>query len=220
MRKLVLLLVVFSLVWGAADVQAQRRGGGGGSGDIMDHKVEIIPYYGWMWTWSRDVVAPIRGVGEIDIKDSSVWGVEIDVNVRPGAQLALLYSRQDSELLFRQGPLEEKVSDLAVEYYHIGGVGGHKQGKVMGFGQFTLGATRYNFKDTNISDDWRFSVIPALGAKIYASERIGIRLQGRLPITFFSGGAGFGCGSGGCSTFIGGSGITQLDVNAGLMIML
>ena len=56
MRKLILLVVVFCLVWGVSDVQAQRRGGG--TGDIMEHKVEIIPYIGWMWTFSRSVVAP------------------------------------------------------------------------------------------------------------------------------------------------------------------
>ncbi|MCK5619955.1 MAG: hypothetical protein KAJ17_11165, partial [Candidatus Krumholzibacteria bacterium] len=64
-----------------------------------------------------------------------------------------------------------------------------------------------------------FSMIFGLGAKIYATDRIGLRVQARLPFTFISGGAGIGCGTGGCYTTVGGSGIAQFDVSAALMLM-
>ena len=85
---------------------------------------------------------------------------------------------------------------------------------------FTLGATRYNFKTNVVCDEWMFSMMLGLGAKIYAGERIGLRLQARLPITFTSGSMGVGCGGGGCGAMVGGTGITQLDFSGGIMLLL
>ena len=69
---------------------------------------------------------------------------------------------------------------------------------------------------TSISDDWKFSIILSLGAKIYVHEKIGFMLAGQMPWTFTD--AFLGIGTGGLS--IGGSGIVQFDLAAGLMITL
>jgi hypothetical protein len=59
-------------------------------------------------------------------------------------------------------------------------------------------------------------VIPGIGVKYYASERIALRGQLDLPISFL--GAGVGFGTGGLS--VGGWGITQIGVSAGLSLLL
>ena len=65
----------------------------------MLHTVEITPWAGYAWTFARRVNY-VNATGDLDIGDSPVWGVEVDVNLHPGAQLVLLYSRQDSDLSF------------------------------------------------------------------------------------------------------------------------
>ena len=80
--------------------------------------------------------------GELDIKDSGIWGIEADITVRPGAQLVLLYSRQDSEITFGYRDDEIIAGNVAVEHWQIGGMSGVQKGKVMPFGMFTLGGTR------------------------------------------------------------------------------
>jgi len=185
----------------------------------MMHKVEITPWVGYAWTFSRRVTY-LNNTGDIDIGNSPVWGVEVDVTLHAGAQLALLYSRQDSDLTFKTGGIKHDVTDLSVEYFQIGGVGGVRQGKVLPFGMFTLGATRFAFKDLPAAGDlWKFSIVLGLGAKVYATDRIGLRLQATFPWTMMSGGAGIGCGSGGCYTTVGGVGIAQFLATAGLMFM-
>lgn len=186
----------------------------------MMHKIEVTPYGGYMWTFSRRVTT-IEGTGDLDIKSSPYWGAEVDVNLQPGAQLALLYSRQDSELTFKRGAggVTHDVTAMSVDYFQIGGIGGTVQGNILPFGMVTLGATRYAF-DTYRDDVWKFSVMLAFGAKIYATDLIGLRVQANLPFTFMSGGLGIGCGGGGCYTTVGGSGIAQFGVSAGLTIML
>ncbi|MGD8413707.1 MAG: hypothetical protein PVF33_05720, partial [Candidatus Latescibacterota bacterium] len=155
----------------------------------MLHTVEITPWAGYAWTFARRVNY-VNATGDLDIGDSPVWGVEVDVNLHPGAQLVLLYSRQDSDLSFKSGGVTHDVTDMSVEYFQIGGIGGVKQGNVLPFGMFTLGATRAAFKDLPAADDlWKFSVILALGAKFYPTDRFGLRVQATLPWTMMSGGA-------------------------------
>lgn len=185
----------------------------------MTHQLEITPWGGYAWTFSRRV-SYLNGTGDLDIGSSPLWGVEVDVNLHAGAQLALMYTRQDSDLSFKTGGVNNKVTDLSVEYFQIGGVGGVRQGDLLPFGMVTLGATRFAFKDLPAADDlWKFSIILALGAKVYPTDRIGLRIQATLPWTMMSGGAGIGCGPGGCYTTVGGVGVAQFLATAGVMFM-
>jgi hypothetical protein len=147
----------------------------------------------------------------------------LDVNAKPGMQVRLLYQRQDSELTFKQAGVTDVMGDVSVEYWQIGGVGGLMNDQnIMPFSMLTLGATRYilsNLKPRysaveNPDDVWKFSIILGLGAKFYLSERVGLLVSGRMPFTFTSG--FLGIGTGGLS--VGGTGIVQFDVSAGLMI--
>jgi hypothetical protein len=220
-KKTILLFVLFSLV--STCSFAQYRQPPRAQSQPMKHKIEITPFGGYSWTVSRRVnlAYPEPTTGDIDIASSPFWGIELDVNIQPGGQLVLLYNRQDSDLTFkRQGYAKQTVSGLSVEYFQVGGIGGVSEGNIFGFGLFTLGATRYAYKNIQAADDtWKFSVIFGLGAKIYFSERLALRVQGRMPFTFFSGGAGIGCGTGGCYTTVGGSGIAQFDIGGGLAFL-
>ena len=185
----------------------------------QSHKIEITPYVGYTWTSSLDVRIDDQ-YGSIDIANSQSWGVEIDINVQSGGQLALLYQRQDSELTFQPtAALKETLGDISVEYFQIGGVGGVQNGKVMPFGMFTLGATRLATKAALSSDIWKFSLILGFGAKIYLNDHSGIRVQARLPFVVVDGGGAVACGGGGCAVALGGSGFVQPDVGVGLMLM-
>jgi hypothetical protein len=157
----------------------------------------------------------------VDVNDSPMWGVALDFNLpqKPGSQIELLYNRQDSDLRFASVTLDPIETDIAVEYWHIGGVYGVPRGNVMPFGMMTVGGTRYSSDEFN-EDVWKFSMIFGFGAKVYASNSVGLRVQGRFPFTIMSGGGAVGCGSGGCYTSVGGTGIGQFDVSAGVMLML
>ena len=158
------------------------------------------------------------GTGDVDIKDSPFWGIEAAFNARPGGQLILLYRRQDSDAEFRGLNLQYASAPLAVEYWHIGGLGGvpRENGKVLPFTSITLGGTRYIYES---EDSWKFSLIIGLGAKLYVSERLGFKIQGSMPWTITNGGLGFAFGGGGGGVYVGGTGIVQMDVQGALMLM-
>jgi len=214
-----------ALALASGDALAQRGGqrGSSRSRSSAQHTAEITPFGGYVWTFSREAFYGTTG-GKVDISDSGFWGVAVDINVRPGGFLHLLYQRQDADLTFSTyGGIniapQAARTPIGVEYWQIGGVGGMPQGNILPFTSLSLGATRYILKDFN-QDEWKFSIILGLGAKVYANDRLGLRVQARMPWTIFSGGAGIGCGGGGCYTTFGGTGIAQIDVSAGLMILL
>jgi hypothetical protein len=178
-----------------------------------DHKLEIIPEYGYVWTVSRSATYNGNG-GDLDLKSSPFWGVAVDINAKPGVQARLLYRRQDTQLTWKSLGTTEELGDAGVEYWHIGGIGGMTNNNVMPFTGLTLGATRY-FAD-GVEDEWKFSIILSIGAKVYLNERIGLMVSGQMPYTFTD--AFIGIGTGGLS--LGGYGIAQFDVLAGLIIML
>jgi hypothetical protein len=70
-------------------------------------------------------------------------------------------------------------------------------------------------------DIWRFAFTVGGGAKIYLSDRFGLRLQGRImaPLYFSGGGVYFGTGGSGFGVS-GGIPILQGDFTAGLIIRL
>lgn len=224
MRAKTIVLVAVLVAVAAMPAWAQRRESkspqAGWGFQEQQHRIEVLGYAGYLWSGAIDVNYGSL-YGEADVESGEIWGIEADVNVRPGTQLVLLYNRMDSELTFEQnGGLPELAGDIAIEYWHIGGLGGVQRGNVMPFTMVTLGGARImpGFEGTE-EDVWKFSMILGLGAKIYVNERMGIRVQGRLPWIFVSGGGSVGCGSGGCYSSVGGWGIVQADVSGGLFIM-
>jgi hypothetical protein len=91
----------------------------------------------------------------------------------------------------------------------------------MTFGMFTVGGARLIPDVAGVQNDdvWKFSVLFGLGAKVYINDRIGLRVQGRMPWIILDGGAAISVGSGGAYTSFGGSGIVQGDVSGGLFVM-
>ena len=184
--------------------------------------VEISGYYGYQFGGKLTAIE-----GDLDIIDSEVYGVTLDIDLpmKPGGQIELLYSRQDTRLELKNYPSGEKedLFDLVVEYYQIGGLqtASLPNPMIKPFGVFTLGAIRFLPKDSAYEDEWKFAITLGFGVKIFPSDRIGIRLQGNLLMPIMTTGGGLWCGGGGCAVGISSAtAIIQGNVMAGLIIKL
>jgi len=202
----------------ATDVSAQTRRGSARSRARVgtQHRFELVPYGGYRWTSS---IPASRGLttGEFDIKDSGFYGIALDINTpQPESQIRLAWDHQDSKMQYRSRGTTEEV-DATVDYLQIGALRGVRNGAALPYGLVTLGATRYA---DNRADAWKFSIVLGLGAKYYVSDRIGIMAQARLPLTFLNTGLAIGIGTGGSNVAVTGTGVTQIDVGGGIMILL
>ncbi len=181
--------------------------------------IELAGLYGWQFGGSLGAAA-----GEVSIKDSDSWGVELDISVPGEIQAVMLYYRQDSRLELQENMTGSKSAlfDMSVNYFQVGGMKGVREGNIMPFGLFTLGATLFDPKGSDIDSEWLFSVNLGLGVKIYASERVGLRLQANLLLPIQWAGGGLWCSSGsGCSVSMsGGSAILQGFAGGGLFIVI
>jgi hypothetical protein len=223
MKKNWLWAAAIVLVLDSGAAHAQRRGGRSGFEFApMNHKVELSALYGYTWLSGYDVFFPTTATtGTFDIESNDNFGVELDVNVRPGGQLVLLYNRMQSAATFETltlgGNQKTTLGDLDVEYWQIGALSGPFNGQMMPFGGITVGATRFV---AGGEDDWKFSFIPQLGAKFYANERIAIRVHARFPITFVQSGFALGFGAGGGYAAVEGTGIYGADLGGGISLLL
>jgi hypothetical protein len=182
-----------------------------------EHRFELIPHVGYAWTGARSAGSSLD-TGELDIEDSVYYGIIGDYTVRPGGQVRLQYRRQDTDLVFRGLTLGKVSTDVAVEYFQLGGLAGVEKGKLFPYGSFTLGATRFSASDFD-EDDWKFSMLLGFGVKAYG-DRVGFMFQGTFPFTIMEGGGTIAVGpAGGFATF-GGSGIGQFDLTGGLIIRI
>jgi hypothetical protein len=196
------------------------------SNSWAQHKAEITPWVGW--SFGSTSVTTISG--DIRTKAAVDYGLTVDVNVRPGGQLELSYSRTETELTLKRfagGTIP--LTDVSVNNFQIGGLGYVMRGQSAPFASFTLGAAYIKpaqgtitdgDRVITISDTWRFSMIFGLGVKYMASERIGIRLQGHISALFLDTGGGMWCGFGGCSLGLFGTGVLNGDVSAGLILAI
>ncbi len=189
------------------------------SGNSAARGIDLNGLYGWQFGGSLNTTA-----GDVSIIDSDSWGIELDVAVPEGIQAVLLYLRQDSRLELKDNLTGSKSAlfDMSVNYFQAGGMKGVRQGNIMPFGLFTLGATFFDPKGSDLDSEWLFSVNLGLGVKVYASERVGLRLQANLLLPIQWAGGGLWCSSGsGCSVSVsGGSAILQGFAGGGLFIII
>lgn len=222
MARRTLLVLTVVLLCGASAAEAQRSRQQGFTFQEQTHKAEIGFLGGYVWTTSKDL-STSTGPVNADIKSSQFYGFEADVNVRPGMQLVLLWTRQDTDFQLKGLGIPAGVpasTGVAVEYWQIGGLSGMQKGNVMPYGKFTLGGTRFDPDVSSVDDEWQFSAIFGVGAKMYPNEKVAIRFEATLPFFFTSGGVGVGFGTGGGGVYVGGSGIAQWTLAAGVNILI
>ena len=176
-------------------------------------RFEITPVYGLQWGGTIRTYE-----GDFVFEDSGMWGIIVDATVASGSQVELLYWRQDTDVILDEGfAADAQLFDAAVEYWQIGGLREFRRsGNVRFFGSMSLGATHVDPKPAVLDDDWKFSTIFGVGAKVFVSDRVAIRLQASMPLTLIYTSGGMFCGGGGCYSTIGGEGVVQGNLLAGL----
>ncbi len=193
-------------------------------------KIEITPFGGFQWNSRTNTYG-----GYISTKDGINFGGTIDFEVRPDFDIELLYVYFPSEakIVIENAGFSAYASDYAdvvTHYMQIGYIRSiQKGGKVEPFGAVTIGAVLYQGSDVPLAsgsvikaeDIWRFAFTLGGGAKIYFSDRIGLRLQARLMAPLYFSGAGLYFGTSGSGFGVsGGIPILQGDFTAGLIIRI
>ena len=187
-------------------------------------KIELTPFGGYMFGGKMRFYE-----GDLKIQDNANYGLIMDVEVAPDTKIELMWAHMSTTADFRGGYgfdfLSTPPFDVGVGYIQIGSVREINMDKVRPFGAITLGTTYFlpssETGEVKYDDTWKFSVTLGGGAKIWLTDRVGIRLQGRLMMPMFWGGVGFTVGTGGSGFSVGaGTTMVQGDFTGGLIIAL
>ena len=184
--------------------------------NLWAKNLEITPFGGYRMGGDFEL-----NTGEsLRLDDSSSYGVIIGMDYQENTQLEFLYSHQESPLKKQNGTSpNETLFDLGVDYFQLGGTYLWDYDRVVPFLSGGLGATYFNPDSSGYSSVTKFSMSLGGGVKLYATEHIGLRLEGRGYGTFMNSGGAIFCGgdSGGCQVFVSSDVWVQFEVLAGLI---
>jgi len=181
-------------------------------------QTEIFAFGGYMMTTSVSVAE-----GDLQIKDVPDYGLGVDITMRRGIQLELIWISAQTHVKIKRYPsgFTEDLFDMNVHYFQVGGVWEMGRGKARPFGAFTVGATLFDAKDVTRSDEWLASITFGGGGKFDLSKSVGIRLQARILVPLIFSGGGLWCGTGGCGVGVGSyTPFVQFDLTAGVYFTL
>jgi len=192
-----------------------------------ESKFEITPYTSYFFSGN------IRfSNADLNINDGAGWGVSLNMKVQRDLQLELFWvgTSLSTELLEYKGPgvPQTKIDefDISANYFMAGATQMLKGREIKPFGTIAIGAVwmspgQSQQANVKLEDEVRLAIGFGGGVKIFFSERIGLRLHGRLlfPLIFSGGGFYFGTGGAGFGVSSG-IPVMQGDLSAGLIIGL
>ncbi|MGG7034319.1 MAG: hypothetical protein ACI7YS_03885 [Flavobacterium sp.] len=196
----------------------------------FEKKVRVNLYAAYTFDDSFDSYYDYGNYYSGTIKGGLQYGGGLEFKVTPRNSVELLYLRQDTHAptYYYGGGLFDKSADFNMDmnYIMIGGLNSFQKpgSKVEGFGGFMLGVGIVNIENpTNHNSDslTKFAWGLKAGATIWATEKVGLKLQGQLLSIAQSVGGGMYFGTGGAgagvSTY---SSIYQFTLGGGLVFEL
>ena len=189
---------------------------------VSAQSVEVTPTAGYTFSGT------VKGYyGTYDLKNALLYGAKLDIEVADYSYFELSYRRNDPELIYSTNELElnDAKTKTGNAHYMVGFLREFTTKTIKPFGIISAGLSRYWEKGDSDRRKWFFSTEFGLGAKIFFTDYIGLRVQGSVttPWDFAGGGMYWGVGTGGAGgsanlTF--GIPIAHWDLSGGIIIRL
>jgi hypothetical protein len=214
-----LLIIGLTLAIEATPLAAQRYGELNEPVYPIGRRVEITPMVGYTVGGGASDSAGDR----IELADGISYGGILSYTVRPRGHVEAIYLRQPTTVNYQPlgvGPVTA-LFPASVNYIQVGGeqaFGGNE--RVAPFAMASVGMTIFDPDTAGYRSETRFSMGVGGGVKamLGRSQRVGLRLQGRVWLNFFDSGGQIFCGALGCAATIEASVITQWDFSGGIIL--
>jgi opacity protein-like surface antigen len=176
----------------------------------MAGEFEITPFLGYQF--GGDVTTFYQGeYHDVNINSSGNWGLVLSLGLSPMTQIELLYSTQDTEA---DADRFEDSLGLRIDYWQVSMLWNFDpDSQIQPYVVFGIGGTW--LRPDGFSSLSRFSGNFGGGAKIFFSDNIGLRLEGRFYGTYINSTTSY-CDPFWCYGY--NNSLYQFDVSAGLII--
>ncbi len=161
------------------------------------------------------------GDGQFELNESDAQGIMLNIRANPNGQYELLYARQDTEVDTQALFATDPMLDLDVEYFQFGGTYLFDGENIRPFVAMTFGLTHFDPQPAEFDSETYFSASFGGGVQLNASQRIGVRIEGRVFTTLVESDSDIFCSStdgvGACLIQVDGTTLTQWEARAGLV---
>jgi opacity protein-like surface antigen len=120
----------------------------------------------------------------VDVDDAAHFGLIFNIRESPNTQWEIFYARQETEADTSEVSATQPVVDINVQYLQLGGTylaDGHRARPFLAAG---IGATRFDPGPLTFDSENFFSFGIGAGWQLQPTDRLGLRLEGRLLGTF------------------------------------
>lgn len=188
----------------------------GHASTLQAQGIEVTPFGGYRF--GNDFFELITG-RPVDTDGSPAVGAIVDVPLGNGLQFEGLFTHQDAHVTMEPGSFgPSRRAKVSVDHWQGGALQEYLGGRVRPFANGLLGLTRYaGDGDSEI----RFMLGAGGGVKLFATETIGLRLNGQVTATFvYFDATAFACGAGAGVCFVGLNTdiVWQVEFSAGLIV--
>jgi opacity protein-like surface antigen len=148
----------------------------------QDTRVEITPFGGWRWGGELEAGDNVLFDRDVDVDESGVYGLRLDVAVNRNFQIELQASRQQTEFTTGDDDLfgdDTDLLDVDIDTLQVGMLFQGGDGQIHPFGVVGLGLTRLDPDGSFVESDERLSASFGGGVKVFVSRNVGFRFEGR-----------------------------------------
>ena len=154
-----------------------------------------------------------------ELDEATSLGMIFNWDLDAQRQVEVIFSRQDTEFTVEDNMGAFTPLELDVSYLQGGGTYLFDGDRARPYIAGTIGLTRFDPKDSGFDSETRISFSLGGGIKLFLTNNVGLRFEGRGYFTFFDSSGQAFC-DGGCQVRLKASAFTQLEAFAGIIVRI
>ena len=145
------------------------------------NQFEITPFAGYRLDGDIDASSDLGFNEDVQVDESEVFGALFDIGLTPNWAIELMANRQDTSFTVDEGLLSPSrtLGDVTISYYQAGFLYQMGAGQVKPFFVVTGGLARIEPDFPELDAENYFAGTLGGGVKIFFSQNVGIRFEGR-----------------------------------------
>jgi hypothetical protein len=218
-RSLVVFLILLASCPAAvlADEGGSNSTPDGSKGQREERRFQLTPFAGYRIGGTFED----ENTGEkLELNDAGAYGLMLNWRESFNTEWEIMFSHQGTDIDI-DGPSGPTSIDIDVDYLQIGGTYLGRGARTRPYMVATLGAARLDPGAPGLPSDIFFAFTIGGGMKVLATERFGLRLEGRFYGTVIDSNSKIFCGSGsggaGCLINTSADLLWQFEASAGLI---
>ncbi len=182
-----------------------------------DYRFELTPHVSYHFGGALDADDAGPSSSKLDLEDGVAYGVSFEIPLSSNLQLELLLNQQNTELFFDGGIFgpDLEISEIDILYAHIGLLVQFGRPAVSPYFVASAGLSNLNADGRGAGSDTLFSVSLGGGVKVFFTDHVGLRFEGRGFWTQIDNYEG-ACNQNDCLNFK--DYLSQLETTVGLII--